>query len=110
MQLLAESFDSKIEGLERNLGERFDEIDKNFLESNGRFREIDKNQKITLKYLLKIDDEILEIKKKLNEIEKNTVGDNAAEFQTLKTKILEMEKEMKEIIAWKDEQQKLNFA
>jgi hypothetical protein len=99
LKLLAESFDAKFGSLEKKMTERFDEM-------KVRFDEFDKNQKITLKYLFKIDDEILDIKKKLEDMEKNDASCDKAEFGMLKTKIFEMEKEMKKIIIWKKERQK----
>lgn len=76
-------------------------------ETRERLDKIEKNLEVTLEYLFRIDDEILDIKKKLENMEKNDAGCDNAEFGMLKTKIFEMEKEMKKIIAWKKEQQKL---
>lgn len=75
-------------------------------ETKKRLDKIEKNQEVTLEYLYRIDEEISDIKKELENMEKNDAGCDNTELETLKTKIFEMEKEIKKIIAWKQDQQK----
>jgi hypothetical protein len=84
-------------------------------ETKKRLDKIEKNQEVTLEYLFRIDDRLNEIEKELKEIkadmkriDENNVDKD--EFEILKTKIGEIEKELKRVIEWQKEQQKLTCA
>lgn len=77
-------------------------------ETKKRLDKIEKNQEVTLEYLYRIDEEISDIKKELKKFEESNVDKD--EFELLKTKIGEIEKELKRVVEWQKNQQKLNFA
>ena len=77
-------------------------------ETKKRLDKIEKNQEVTLEYLYRIDEEISDIKKKLKNIDEGKVDKKELEF--LKTKVFEMEKELKRVVEWQKNQQKLACA
>ncbi len=84
-------------------------------ETKKRLNELERNQKVTLEYLFKIDDQLNEIERDLKEIkaELKKMDEGKAdkkELEFLKTKVLELEKELKRVVKWQKKQQKLNFA
>ncbi|MFA6193660.1 MAG: hypothetical protein WC726_02235 [Parcubacteria group bacterium] len=73
-------------------------------ETRERLDKIEKNQEVTLEYLYRIDEEISDIKKELKKFDESRI--DKSEFESLKTKIQEIEKELKRVIEWQKSRQK----
>ena len=88
-------FEERMENRFDNLENRFDNLENRFDNFEKRFNnfeaETKENFKMVFKYLSRIDDEISDIKIRLDKIEKNTA--NKKELNFLKARIEKLEKE-----------------
>jgi phage shock protein A len=83
-------------------------------EVKKRLDKLEENQEVTLEYLFKIDDRLNEIERELRDIKADfkKIDENeidAKEFESMKVKVAEIEKELKKAIEWQKNCRKLNF-
>jgi len=114
-KMLAEGLDGKIESLGKRFGgleERFDSLEGRFDRFENKVQEDFKVVKSFLSVatdnLDKITKDIKKIKAELKKINENKI--DRIEFESLKTKVQEIEKELKRIVEQQKSNQKLNFA
>jgi septation ring formation regulator EzrA len=76
------------------VGKRFDQVDGKFVEIGRRFSGIEDNLKAALEYLFRIDEEIGDIKKELEE-KKKTEKINKSWTESIEKRIALIEKQLK---------------